>query len=60
MNQWASDRTRSVRIDRTVPNVRSDRPVETRDFFTELLGFEVAMDLGWVVTVASPTHPGPR
>jgi uncharacterized glyoxalase superfamily protein PhnB len=22
-----------------------------------LLGFEVAMDLGWVVTVASPTNP---
>jgi uncharacterized glyoxalase superfamily protein PhnB len=23
--------------------------------FTELLGFEVVMDLGWAVTVASPT-----
>lgn len=23
----------------------------------ELLGFEVAMDLGWVVTLASPTNP---
>jgi catechol 2,3-dioxygenase-like lactoylglutathione lyase family enzyme len=43
-------------IARTVPNIRSDRPAETRDFFTELLGFEVAMDLGWVVTVASPTN----
>jgi catechol 2,3-dioxygenase-like lactoylglutathione lyase family enzyme len=31
--------------------------METRDFFVELLGFEVAMDLGWVVTVASPTNP---
>jgi uncharacterized glyoxalase superfamily protein PhnB len=29
--------------------------VETRDFFVDLLGFEVAMDLGWVVTLASPT-----
>jgi catechol 2,3-dioxygenase-like lactoylglutathione lyase family enzyme len=43
-------------ISRTVPNIRSDRPVETRDFFVELLGFEVAMDMGWVVTVASPTN----
>jgi catechol 2,3-dioxygenase-like lactoylglutathione lyase family enzyme len=43
-------------IARTVPNIRSERPAETRDFFTELLGFEVAMDLGWVVTVASPTN----
>jgi hypothetical protein len=40
-----------------VPNIRSDRPDETRDFFVELLGFEVSMDLGWVVTVASPTNP---
>ena len=44
-------------IDRAVPNIRSDRPAETRAFFVELLGFEVAMDLGWVVTVASPTNP---
>jgi catechol 2,3-dioxygenase-like lactoylglutathione lyase family enzyme len=46
-----------VTIDRTVPNIRSDRPVETRDFFVGLLGLVVAMDLGWVVTVASPTNP---
>jgi catechol 2,3-dioxygenase-like lactoylglutathione lyase family enzyme len=44
-------------IARAVPNIRSERPKETREFFTELLGFEVAMDLGWVVTVASPTNP---
>lgn len=44
-------------IDRAVPNIRSDRPAETRDFLVGLLGFEVAMDLGWVVTVASPSNP---
>jgi hypothetical protein len=41
---------------RAVPNIKSDRPAETRDFFLDLLGFEVAMDMGWVVTVASPTN----
>jgi uncharacterized glyoxalase superfamily protein PhnB len=46
-----------VTVNRTVPNIRSDRPTETRDFFVDLLGFEVAMDLGWVMTVASPTNP---
>jgi catechol 2,3-dioxygenase-like lactoylglutathione lyase family enzyme len=46
-----------VTITRTVPNIRSNRPAETRDFFVDLLGFEVAMDLGWVVTVVSPTNP---
>jgi predicted enzyme related to lactoylglutathione lyase len=44
-------------IRRAVPNIRSERPAETRDFFVELLGFEVAMDIGWVMTVASPTDP---
>ena len=42
---------------RAVPNIRSDRPDETRDFFCDLLGFEVAMDLDWVKTVASPDNP---
>jgi catechol 2,3-dioxygenase-like lactoylglutathione lyase family enzyme len=46
-----------VAINRAVPNIRSDRAAETRDFFVGLLGFEVAMDMGWIVTVASPTNP---
>jgi catechol 2,3-dioxygenase-like lactoylglutathione lyase family enzyme len=46
-----------VTIKRAVPNITSDRPAETRDFFVDLLGFEVAMDMGWVVTLASPTNP---
>jgi catechol 2,3-dioxygenase-like lactoylglutathione lyase family enzyme len=41
---------------RAVPNIRSDHPDETRDFFVDLLGFEVAMDIGWVKTVASPDN----
>jgi catechol 2,3-dioxygenase-like lactoylglutathione lyase family enzyme len=53
----SSDRTRRVNISRAVPNIKSEKPAETRDFFVDLLGFEVAMDLGWVVTVASPTNP---
>ena len=52
-----SDRRRTVTIRRAVPNISSDQPAETRDFFVDLLGFEVAMDLGWVATVASLTNP---
>lgn len=44
-------------IDRSVPNIRSDRPDETRDFFVNVLGFEVAMELDWIATVVSPTNP---
>jgi uncharacterized glyoxalase superfamily protein PhnB len=43
-------------ITRAVPNIKSDRPAATRDFFVEL-GFEVVMDLGWVMTLASPANP---
>jgi catechol 2,3-dioxygenase-like lactoylglutathione lyase family enzyme len=46
-----------VTISRAVPNIRSSRPADTRDFFVDLLGFEVAMDIGWVMTVASPANP---
>jgi catechol 2,3-dioxygenase-like lactoylglutathione lyase family enzyme len=41
-------------IRRALPNLRSERPDATRDFFVELLGFESVMDLDWVVTLASP------
>ena len=44
-------------IKRAVPNIKSERPADTRDFFTQVLGCEVVMDLDWVVTVASPTNP---
>ena len=46
-----------MQISRAVPNIKSERPRETRDFFVDLFGFEVAMDIGWVATVASPTNP---
>jgi uncharacterized glyoxalase superfamily protein PhnB len=44
-------------IRRAVPNIKSNRPAQTRDFFVNLLGFEVAMDRGWIATVASPGNP---
>ena len=46
----------NLTVSRAVPNIKSDRPEETRDFFLDLMGFEVAMDLGWVVTLASPDN----
>ena len=44
-------------IRRVVPNITSDCLEESRAFYTEFLGFEVAMDLDWIVTLASPSHP---
>jgi catechol 2,3-dioxygenase-like lactoylglutathione lyase family enzyme len=48
---------RTLMASRAVPNIKTGRPAETRDFFVNLLGFEVAMDIGWIVTVTSPSDP---
>jgi catechol 2,3-dioxygenase-like lactoylglutathione lyase family enzyme len=44
-------------IRRVMPDIRSDRFDECRTFYVELLGFEVAMDMGWIMTFVSPTNP---
>ena len=44
-------------IRRVVPNIASDKPDACRDFYAGLLGFQVAMDMGWIVTFVSPSNP---
>lgn len=44
-------------IRRVVPNITSDRVDESRRFYVTLLGFEVAMDMGWIVTLSAPSNP---
>jgi catechol 2,3-dioxygenase-like lactoylglutathione lyase family enzyme len=44
-------------IKRAVPDIISERIDESRKFYTEFLGFDVAMDMGWVLTFASPSNP---
>jgi RibD C-terminal domain len=35
-------------------DIKAERPGETRDFFVELLGFDVAVDLGWPLRSGDP------
>jgi catechol 2,3-dioxygenase-like lactoylglutathione lyase family enzyme len=44
-------------IRRVVPDITSDRLIESRAFYTGFLGFDIAMDMGWIVTFVSPTNP---
>ena len=44
-------------IKRVVPDIVSARIDESRKFYTQLLGFDVAMDMGWVLTFAAPNNP---
>lgn len=42
-------------IARVVPNITTDLINESREFYCGLFGFEVAMDMGWIVTLVSPS-----
>jgi catechol 2,3-dioxygenase-like lactoylglutathione lyase family enzyme len=44
-------------IRRVVPNIMSSDMDASRTFYGEFLGFDVVMDLGWIVTYASPSNP---
>lgn len=44
-------------IRRVVPNLVTPDLDASRTFYGEFLGFDLVMDLGWIVTYASPTNP---
>jgi catechol 2,3-dioxygenase-like lactoylglutathione lyase family enzyme len=44
-------------VRRIVPDFQSPDPAESREFYAEVLGLEVVMDLGWVMTFAAPGNP---
>ena len=44
-------------IRRVVPDITSDRLEENREFYAGFLGFDIAMDMGWIVTFVSPSNP---
>ena len=46
-----------MNIKRVVPNITSARLNESRAFYTEFLGFQVVMDMDWIITLASSTNP---
>jgi catechol 2,3-dioxygenase-like lactoylglutathione lyase family enzyme len=46
-----------MKIRRTVPNLKSDKLAESKAFYTGVLGFEIGMDMGWIVTLGSPDNP---
>jgi catechol 2,3-dioxygenase-like lactoylglutathione lyase family enzyme len=50
-----SESNMSVR--RIVPNINSVDPSASRSFYEAVLGLDVAMDMGWIITFASPSNP---
>ena len=44
-------------VRRVVPDFQAADPAAGTEFYVEVLGLEVAMDLGWIVTFAAPGNP---
>ena len=44
-------------VRRIVPDLHAEDPRAGAAFYAEVLGLEVAMDLGWIVTYAEPGNP---
>lgn len=44
-------------IRRIVPNINAADPAASKPFYEGVLGLETAMDMGWIVTFASPSNP---
>ena len=43
-------------IRRVVPDINTNHMEESVKFYTDLLGFQVAMDMNWIVTLASQSN----
>lgn len=44
-------------VRRIVPNFSAPEPVAARAFYEQVVGLDVAMDLGWIVTYADRGNP---
>ena len=46
-----------MNIRRIVPNINAADPSASRSFYEGVLGLDTAMDMGWIITFASPSNP---
>jgi len=46
-----------MKIRRTVPNIKSNQPQQSRIFYEDFLGLEAAMNREEIITFVSPTNP---
>ncbi len=44
-------------IRRIVPNINVTDPSASKPFYEGVLGLTTAMDMGWIITFASPSNP---
>jgi catechol 2,3-dioxygenase-like lactoylglutathione lyase family enzyme len=44
-------------VSRIVPNINAADPAASKPFYEGVLGLDIAMDMGWIITFASPSNP---
>jgi catechol 2,3-dioxygenase-like lactoylglutathione lyase family enzyme len=50
----------NMTVKRIITNFATSDVSKARSFYADVLGLEVAMDLGWIVTFASPARMAPQ
>jgi catechol 2,3-dioxygenase-like lactoylglutathione lyase family enzyme len=53
IDQWSSQ----MSVKRIVPDIKSKHLDASRQFYVDVLGLEVVMDMGVIVTLVSPSNP---
>jgi catechol 2,3-dioxygenase-like lactoylglutathione lyase family enzyme len=47
-------------VKRIVPNIAAERVVDAKAFYGDVLGLNLVMDHGWIVTFAAQAHAAPQ
>jgi catechol 2,3-dioxygenase-like lactoylglutathione lyase family enzyme len=57
-NPTGREQDGAMAVTRIVPDLRSESLAEATAFYVDVLGLEVVMDHGWIVTLADAERPG--
>jgi catechol 2,3-dioxygenase-like lactoylglutathione lyase family enzyme len=57
INETARNEDQPMAVRRVVPDLKSESLEKAKAFYTHVLGLEVVMDHGWIVTLADPQRP---
>jgi catechol 2,3-dioxygenase-like lactoylglutathione lyase family enzyme len=53
----SAERRSRMAISRVLPDLKRTSLEDAKAFYTNVLGMQVVMDLGWIVTLADPQRP---
>ena len=57
LNNAIRQSPKTMSIKRIVPDITTGQMDESRKFYGEFLGMDLAMDMGWILTFVSPRNP---